>query len=335
MIYLININENFQTSRARRLLSIYYALEGAGYDAHVISADFDHGQKAKLHSDNPHETLIKVFAYRSHFSIFRLCNHMWFSLAVLCMLLKRRDAEAVYVSSIPPELVFATIIVRALWPKVPIIVDVRDVWPESVPDKMKSSIRSRLFSFYANTLYSICLPRADEVVLSNPDFASYADRFGCHSIVVPLGYDAERFALVDEHARSGMVYIGNFNESFDLQALAPFLKDGSQLTLIGDGPLRAQYEFIFGEAVFAGFADYYEVPKLLSKYEIGVLPITGNATLPNKLYDYYASGLNVVTNCQSAASFWSLGRFQEMDCGAYFVKHEDLDRSLFTTYVFR
>ena len=332
MIFLINISENLQTNRAQRMIRVFDYLSSAGFDTRIISSNFDHGLKLFLEKSNGNEILVPVFPYKSHFSPLRMLNHIWFAIAVVWFTLKEREISHIYTSSIPPELLLAVVLLKRVKKNLRITVDVRDVWPDSLPVKKSRKLAARLFKFYSNRIYNYTFQRCDCVIISNPDFKSYLSRFGCSGIVVPLGYDKYRFQESKPVKKKGSVYIGNFNESFDLRVMSDFLNAEERVSLIGDGPLREIYETVFVNVNFLGHIEYRSVPETLSGFEYGLLPITGAATLPNKLYDYYGSGLDVVTNCEISANLWSAGAYETNSEGLFIVRHCNLIPELFIDY---
>jgi len=331
VIVLINICENFQTKRAKRIVNVFNCLKNKGNDVKIISSNFDHGEKKKLVSNNDGEILIPVFSYKSHFSVFRFVNHLWFALCVFFILVRIKNLQAVYTSSIPPELLFAVSLVKIVREKIKVCADVRDIWPDSWPGQTVT-LKSTCFKIYANFLNRFSFKRFDEIIIANPEYNEFVSRFNCSGTLATLGYDMERFSKIKERDRVGCVYIGNFNHSFDLRTLAEFIDTQADVRLIGDGPLMAEYRKSFGYAVFHGFVEPDVVPNILSECVYGLLPITGKATLPNKLFDYYACGLNIITNSETAAMFWSNGEYSVIKSDVFLIRHESLRKELFLDY---
>ena len=331
MIILINISENFQTRRARRVPNVADRLAERGEAYHLLSSNFDHGTKKFVYSNREDETLIRVLRYSDHFSLIRVINHIWFSICVFFYVSFTRRVRAIYVSSIPPELLFVIVLSRYVGNSAKILVDVRDVWPDSVPGIHSRTWKARLFSCYANLVYKFCFRRVDEIVVANPDFEDYVKRYGASSTLVGLGYDSKRFNKKNITG-VGLVYIGNLNESFDLRSMKEFLSVAPVLKIIGDGPLAAEYRREFPNADMPGFVDYDDVGGVLASFKYGLLPVTGNATFPNKLFDYYGAGLGVITNDEKAAKLWSLGNYEEINSNIFVIENDKLRKELFDEY---
>jgi len=80
-----------------------------------------------------------------------------------------------------------------------------------------------------------------------------------------------------------------------------------EFTIIGDGRAAAQFEVLARErslddsrVKFLGFVPYREALPLLAKSDVGVIPHLANeswnTTIPNKLFDYMAAGVAVLTS---------------------------------------
>ena len=332
MIYIINIAECFETNRAKRNIWLYRKLESAGKSVKIISSNFDHGLKKHFKSTNSNQILIPVLSYSSHISLLRLLNHIWFSFAVFFICLLNLRLKAILVSSIPSELAFSIAVLKLIRPRLKIVLDVRDTWPESLPNQYKEFWYSKIFITYCNYLNSFSFSRFNDALVANPDFSPYVNKFRESYVLVPLGYDKVRFSSDINCNRTGSVYIGNFNASFDVKLLSDFIKLGENTVFIGGGPLEYEYRTKFPCSQFIGFLSYQDVAGNLARFEYGLLPISGSATLPNKVFDYVAAGLKVITNSEHCAAMWSKGRFVTLPCGLYLVEPASFDRELLLSY---
>ena len=94
-----------------------------------------------------------------------------------------------------------------------------------------------------------------------------------------------------------------------IQAVATVRRRNRQveLDLVGDGRERESFEAtaraagVLGSAVrFRGYMPYSEALALMRKTDVGVVPHyandSWNTTIPNKLFDYMAAGLPVLTS---------------------------------------
>ena len=215
--FIVNIAENLQTKRAQRNRSVYQALKKQGVPVKIISSDFDHGTRKRISTRHEDEILIRVLSYNNNFSLSRVFNHIYFSLFVFFLILFRKDVNAILISSIPSELLFAASLLKRIRKKIRIVVDVRDIWPDSLPSQSNKFLLFKLFRFYAHVLNKFSFKILDQIIYTNPDFSEFLARYGVEGSFVPLGYDQRRFkteAHANSNLRSGLVYIGNLNASF-------------------------------------------------------------------------------------------------------------------------
>ena len=120
---------------------------------------------------------------------------------------------------------------------------------------------------------------------------------------------------------------------FNLKVLQDFINTNKGLlTIIGKGDLEDEYRNNFPQAVFPGYIEYDDVAIELVKYRYGLLPITGSATLPNKLYDYAACELDIVTNCLESSRMWSIKEPEIIMKGVYLVRSSNVKREYLQDY---
>lgn len=335
-VFIINIAENLQTNRSQRNRSVFDTLKSQETPVRIISSDFEHGTRTRITAKHDDEMLIRVLKYSHNFAFSRLFNHIYFSFCVFFILIFRKDVNAILVSSIPCELLFSISLLKRIRKHINIVVDVRDIWPDSLPPQTRPLLLVKIFKLYSNTLNGFAFRRLDHVIYTNPDFVRFLSRYGVIGSFVPLGFDKARFDSVGDGNRpvpNGLVYIGNLNASFNLSVLEGFvLANQGPLTIIGKGDLEIEYRVKFPKAMFPGYLKYHDVPSELVKYRYGLLPITGSATLPNKLYDYAACGLDIITNSFEAARMWSVKEPELIMQNVYLVRNFDIRREYLQDY---
>lgn len=114
-----------------------------------------------------------------------------------------------------------------------------------------------------------------------------------------------------------VVYLGSFfyfsGINHVLEDMAKDTDDSTKLLLIGSGEQETELRKMVKDlnllrrVIFAGFVDYENLPNLLSACDLGINPMqvsaVSNFALPNKIIQYIASGLPVVsTNISGAFS---------------------------------
>ena len=313
-IHIVNIAENSRTKRGKRHIYLFSELEKHNLSGHYYTSPFDHAKKSSHSTETflKHEKLIWIPGYRSHFGILRQLSHLIFSISVcISLILKLKKHDIVVVSSIPPELGFLVAIACIVRPDTHFSIDVRDTWPDSFPG---TGLKKTIFSKYCNALNFFTYRRAKHIFYVNEDFLPFIKKFTSDQdnvTYIPLGADLERWkdCSLTRDLRQGAIYVGNFNSQFDLRVF-----NGVELEklfgpplIVGDGELKDIYVELFKKSDFTGLISEEEVTEKIGSASIGILPITGGATLPNKLYDYILGGVDILTNSQSLAIYLTQG----------------------------
>jgi len=203
----------------------------------------------------------------------------------------------------------------------PFILEVRDMWPESYTEMTGDSTGAfvRSMQWIAKLLYR----RASRIIVLAEPNAERIVELGaqpwtvCH---IPNGVDTTSFLSADlELPRLGdtdhftFVYAGAHGPANGLDAVVDacslLQRNGTsniRVVLVGDGPAKPDLMNLARERGLTNLSFHEPV----SKAQVGPLLCTADAALmvlapvelfsygvsPNKLYDYLAAGLPVVTN---------------------------------------
>jgi glycosyltransferase involved in cell wall biosynthesis len=133
---------------------------------------------------------------------------------------------------------------------------------------------------------------------------SVLEKLGLHrdkpAIVIENGVEYDRFASAEPAQRSGLVYVGALDYRFDwavIQTLASELPD--QVFDLA-GPVTVGIPPLPSNVRMLGPVKYADVPQLLARHRIGLLPFndapTNRGRSPMKLFEYLASGLYVAAS---------------------------------------
>jgi glycosyltransferase involved in cell wall biosynthesis len=128
-----------------------------------------------------------------------------------------------------------------------------------------------------------------------------------------------------------LVYLGLMEEARGVGTVIDAVAEGRKsgiplrLTLIGDGRARPAFEARIREQGLGedavrilGYVPYHEALELVARADVGLIPHLANeswnTTIPNKLFDYMAAGLAVVTSDARPAR----RVVREVGCGEWF-----------------
>lgn len=198
--------------------------------------------------------------------------------------------------------------------RVPFVLEVRDLWPES----LAVAGRRRGPGYFAFWMLARFLYRvADRIIVLAEGVGSYLEKTGIPRrklMFVPNGVDAGAFATaIRPPARDSLrlVYAGAHGPANGLDAVldaAELVRDESRVTfvLVGDGPakpsLRSDAERRqLGNVEFVDSIPKAEMPGFLNGCDAGLMvlkdvPLFAFGVSPNKLFDYWAAALPVVCN---------------------------------------
>ncbi len=197
--------------------------------------------------------------------------------------------------------------------RVPFVLEVRDLWPESLQVKpgRRGPAYWALWAL-ARRLYA----RADRIVVLAEGVGEYLAARGVPRskiVFAPNGVSLDDFggAARNGAAGFGLVYAGAHGPANGLETVidaAVLLKDvpDVRVLLVGDGPAKAELQRVATErgatnVTFAPPVPKRDMPALLSGQDAGLMvlkpvPLFSFGVSPNKLFDYWGAGLPVVNN---------------------------------------
>jgi len=228
-----------------------------------------------------------------------------------------------------PELVAAATQLANTW-RVPVVVDIRDVWPDALFSRLRprtaalarlgmAPVYWRLRSSFKN---ATALTAVSEGYLRwGLQLAERAERktdavfyLGCPDQPrddVALSTAASQFQPFA--GRALVTYVGSFGRSYDLstvvEAAGRLWRKGHrdiQFAIAGDGKEAATLRAMASGSpniTFTGWISGADAAALLRLSSIGVVPCSSAPhTLPNKLFEYMAFGLSIVSSLNGEAA---------------------------------
>jgi glycosyltransferase involved in cell wall biosynthesis len=192
-----------------------------------------------------------------------------------------------------------------------LIVDVQDVWPESIsaafPVLGRVPPRFVPFSWRANRAYKL----ADGLVAVSTTYLQRAASANARApkLVTYIGADVGRIRRISPYNFDGdfveFLYLGSLSHSYDLKTVIlgfNILTDKNarlRLHIIGDGPDLAPLQRIAtGNIRFYGMIAYDEAIAMAKSCDVLVNPIKSNAkqSITNKLSDYLVLNKPIVNS---------------------------------------
>jgi len=245
----------------------------------------------------------------------RLLTHWVFALVAAWEGLRTPQIDLV-IGTTPPFFQPLSAWIVARLRRKPLLLEVRDLWPEFAIDM--GVLRNRLIIFLARRLERFFYCTADHLLVNSPAYQDYLIHKGIPPekiSLIPSGTDTTMFTPDQDgsaiRARYGLegkfviVYTGALGLANDLDLA---LQAADQLRgyahihflLVGDGKERARLEaesvrMGLTNVTFTGALLKRDMPAVLAAADLGLvtlLPIKMfTTTYPNKVFDYMAAGI--------------------------------------------
>lgn len=311
----VPLDDGFVSTRYAELARV---LEARGIRTTRLFPSFQHGRQeqrdgAAVFSLEPYGAFhrIETRSYHQPRSFDRLRFLRDYTLGVRKALLNLRPEISVI--AVPPPGLIRSVKATPDAPKV--IADLRDLWPEAQIATLPRSVQCVLKHSDAVSIRARKrdIRHADRVMSLSETFLRSAvdSRSAVPSAVYPLGCPPSVASRPLVSGRRGAIFVGSLNSHFDLSTLleawrclerhhpSTYLKH--PLTVVGDGPLRGWLENESAELKnvrILGWRPHAEAMQLMEESAVGVAPYSVGAviSLPNKLFEYLAAGLPIVSS---------------------------------------
>jgi glycosyltransferase involved in cell wall biosynthesis len=278
--------------------------------------------------DNYRIYLLDGARYQKNISPYRVINQSQVALHFY-QIAKSLSPPDVIVASYPsPEICLAgSYYAKMVGAK--FIIDIRDPWPDILSGYVHPVINAMFFPLKMFYRYALrhAIKRADIVFAVSQSMLDWGQslvpaRKGDADKVIYLGYnDPGQFLEYSDNlceftllAPLRVAFVGSFGHSYDAELIINAVRILQQknerrirLYLVGDGEFRPEWEIMakdMDSVVFTGWLSRNQLKGLLSQCQVGVIPIRGGIKeymLPNKLFEYLAYGLCVISNLPNDA----------------------------------
>jgi len=252
----------------------------------------------------------------------QLLSFLTFAASSLIAALRVRDVDVV-LGTTPPIFQAVTAWLVAAIRRRPLILEIRDLWPEFIIDMGK--LKNPLAIAGARRLERFLYGHADHFIVNSPAYIGYLESKGVDRrriTLIPNGVSPEMFVEDESVAAAAQairvryrladkfiaMYAGAMGPANDLEVMldaAERLRDDERIhiVLVGDGKMRKQLEASARErslsnVTFAGPQSKTDMRAFLSAADICIATLQNipmfRMTYPNKVFDYLAAGRPVV-----------------------------------------
>ena len=244
-----------------------------------------------------------------------------FGLAATAAAMRGPRPNVIYATSPPLTMAVPALAAAARW-RVPLVFEVRDLWPEA-PIQM-GALRNPLIRRAARALERLVLGRATRIIALSPGIQRGVVAAGApaeHVALVPNASDLDLFRPAPLPERFRVSYFGTMGEANDLAPVieAARLLDGVDFVLMGDGKHRPRLERSAPPNVtFTGTAAGKQGVAELAASSSACLTVFKDVPVlatnsPNKLFDTFAAGRAAIVNMDG----WMRSLVEDNDAGIY------------------
>ncbi|MBI2637971.1 glycosyltransferase family 4 protein [Candidatus Peregrinibacteria bacterium] len=270
----------------------------------------------------------RIFLSTQKKTLARLAHYLSFIIASVIAKRKIPKPDFVVATSPPLFVGFIGVIFKKLWRSVRFILDIRDIWPESV--ESVGAVRSKILLRQGEKLARYIYRRADHITVTSPGIKKLIIHHSSFVIppitILPNGAELDLFRpdISGDHVRRMwnienkfvVLYTGNLGLA---QAPEIFIKTAALLKeqhdivflIVGAGVL---FQKLQNEAtqknltniIFTGARPRSEMPTFIASANVCVIPYkkadTFRNTFPSKMFDYMAGAKPIIINLKGEAS---------------------------------
>lgn len=337
-IWLVTIGEPLPTETDRRphrsgMMSVY--LQKSGHNVIWWSSTFDHSQKTHrfdhdktiVLADGRKLNLLHGLGYKSNVSLSRIIDHR--QIANRFSDWSREEIiPDIILCSYPPIELSHSVIDYGQEYGVPVILDVRDLWPDiftkALPSFLKIPAEYLVSKLYEQSVRDI-FSKTTSIVGISKDYLTWGLNKGNRKLnvrdkIIPLAYPAKKerrfnknvleyiksFGIDD--SRIIFLFIGTFGKTYDLtvpiesaKILGSQLKQPPLFVFCGSGEQENKWREKAGtdkNIIFTGWLEKNEIAYILSIADVGLASYAKGApqSLPNKIIEYMSEGLPILSS---------------------------------------
>jgi glycosyltransferase involved in cell wall biosynthesis len=304
-----------------------------GHEVELVTSNYSHAEKSFRQPDAeqwseaalPYQlTLIEESGYKRNVSFARIRSHRRFERNLkLYLELKENKVDVVYAAY---PLMGAAQLAGSFAKRlgVPFILDIQDIWPESInsvlklPDRWLKLLLAPMTA-YANQVYKLAdyiVGVSDTYVARGKAANRKAKAYHCLFIGADQAYfDVCASRKVEVNKPMGefwITYIGTLSHSYDIEtvikAVALLERTGYRdmvFNIFGSGPHESRYRELAKQLQapvrFMGHQSYEDMIPYLVRSDVAANAISkgARASVTNKIGDFLFAGLPMINSCEN------------------------------------
>ncbi|MBY0145148.1 glycosyltransferase family 4 protein [Neobacillus niacini] len=308
-------------SHANRMKHLYMQLKKQNYDVTIFTSEpsypnkkiYENGDfwdEESLNCEKDNIVRISINSRKYSNSILnRLFYYLEVALKFILLIIKdRKRYDYVFATSPPIFTGFVGLFAKYRY-KSKFIIDIRDLWPESL--KGVGVFNNPLILGFFGALEKMLYRKSDKIVINSLGFQEHIQQKGkidkSKILFIPNGAMREELASIKDREKTAdkIIYAGNLGLAQNtelINQLVPLLDEqGIKLTIIGYG--------INKNELFNSIKEYKNVTiinpltrkecfKIISKHDLGLVTLKDKevfkTVLPGKIIDYMTCGVPIV-----------------------------------------
>ena len=314
----------YEKSDNIRISTIYRLLKEKGAEVELITTNFNHREKQKHHPEqHPADvTFLPVPEYKKNVGFRRLFSHVVFAVRLSKYLKKLTYHPSKVYCLVPAVTAGLACHSYCRKKKIPFVVDVIDLWPESFIILSSHKKMLQLLTLPWKKIAEKVYRSADLLFAGSKEYALHAQRFNRKTKAIPvyLGTDVNRFeTLVSSSTlqidkppdQIWICFGGMLGNSYDIDIILESFKKLSKakeynlkLVSIGDGQEKEKIIFFKKKHALnievTGFLPYADYMKYLSLADVAINSFKKGTRVAYsyKFNDYISAGVPVLNNVQ-------------------------------------
>lgn len=291
-------------SNEERASFVLEACKQRGYIAKAITTDFSHVRKAKRESVREGFTAVKTDGYEKNLSVARMKSHAKFAKDAF-ELVERQQPDLIWCIAPANSLIKEAKKYKEKYPSVKIIVDIIDMWPESLPMNINKNIFP--FNIWRNVRKDN-IGCADLVVTECEFYQNtLINEYKGQMETIYWAKDGktyhEKLNVPDD--KISLVYLGSINNIIDVELIKKAISNIDRevvLHIIGDGENKENFISSLSQVCtiedHGVVRDEEEKAKIFARCHAGINIYKEGLYigLTSKCIDYFEHGLPIINN---------------------------------------
>lgn len=287
-----------------------------GHEVTRIESNFVHREKVIRYKKAEDTIYIDTIPYKRNLSLRRLFSHYNFAKKVY-KLLKTQTYDLIYVFIPANSLLKFTTLYKNKNPKIKVVVDVIDLWPESLPFRHFKKIWP--ITYWA-ALRNSNLSKCDYIILEcnlyQTILKDHIKTVKNSVIYWPKKYTLDFPAFVENKSEINICYLGSINNIIDIDFISNLMVELNKLMktvlhIIGDGENKDKFLTRLSEdgisyIYYGSIYDEYKKMEILCKcdYGLNIMKKSVCVGITMKSVDYMHAGIPMINNIRG--DIWNL-----------------------------